>query len=262
MIHRLKALVVDDERLARKLLKEMLENKHLEDIEVVGEADCVSQAALLSVELQPDVIFLDIQMPREGGFSLLPHLVGLQSRPSVIFVTAFDEYAVRAFEANALDYLLKPLREERLDASTKRLQASRTTAHAAADLLKEMEDKQRIFPKQSTYQPLDIIAFKDNGSLLMAKASDILAVKSEGAYCHIFIANRKTLMINRSISYWESHLPACTFERISRSLILNKGRISAVKTVNRETAELYLEGLSEPILVSRLESARLRAAFA
>ena len=261
MIHRLKALIVDDEHLASKRLEEMLKNKHLQDIEVVGEADSVSQAALLSTDLQPDVIFLDIQMPPDSGFALLPHLVGIQSKPSVIFVTAFEEYAVRAFEENALDYLLKPLSETRLDASIKRLQSHRKTAHAAADALKKLENKQRGSSTQSKYQPLDIIALKDNGSLLMTKASDILAVKSEGAYCHIFIANRKTLMINRSISYWESRLPACTFERISRSLILNKGRVSTVKTVNRETVELHLEGLSEPILASRLEHARIRSAF-
>lgn len=259
MSHRLKALIVDDEHLSRKRLDEMLKNKHLQDIEVVGEADSVSQAALLSTDLQPDVIFLDIQMPPDNGFSLLPHLVGVQSKPSVIFVTAFDEYAVRAFEANALDYLLKPLREARLETSIKRLQSHRKTADPAADSLKKLENEQQISATQAKYQPLDIIALKDNGSLLMTTASDILAVKSEGAYCHVFIANRKTLMIKRSISYWESCLPACTFVRTSRSLILNKRRIDCVKAVSREEFEVYLHGAPDPILASRLEMSRIRA---
>jgi two-component system LytT family response regulator len=93
----------------------------------------------------------------------------------------------------------------------------------------------------------------------MTKAADILAVKSDGAYCHVSIANRRTLMIKQSISLWEESLPPCTFARVSRSLILNKRRIECVKALTRDEFEVHLQGAPDPILASRLEMSRVRA---
>src|SRR5688572_28733949 len=107
---RLRALIVDDERLARERTGRMLEG--IEGVEVAGEAASAAEARRLIAELSPDLVLLDIQMPEEDGFALLE---SLDPRPAVVFVTAFDQYAVRAFEENAIDYLLKPFRQERLE---------------------------------------------------------------------------------------------------------------------------------------------------
>lgn len=258
---RLRALIVDDEHLARKRLAEMLHDTHVNDIEIIGEADSVPKAAMLSSTLQPDVLFLDIQMPPDTGFSLLPHLAEIPSKPSVVFVTAFDDYAVRAFEANALDYLLKPVRAERLATTIKRLQFSRANGGSAPPPSMEVEGDDKIGATEPNYQPNDIIVLKDAGTLTMTKAVDILAIQAEGAYCHVYIANRKTVMIKQSISSWEDSLPTCTFVRISRSLMLNKASVHLLKTVTRDTVEIHLQGLPEPILASRLECTRLRASL-
>lgn len=259
MNQRLRALVIDDEHLARKRLGEMLGERHLEDIEIIGEANSVSKAAAMCVDLQPDVLFLDIQMIPENGFALLPYLRNVASNPSVVFVTAHDEYAVRAFEANALDYLLKPIGASRLGATISRLQERR--ARTAAEELNSPPtgDQPNERPLRPKYQPEDIVTLKDGGSLLMTKAADILAIKSDGAYCHVSIANRRTLMIKQSISLWEESLPPCTFARVSRSLILNKRRIECVKAVSRDEFEVHLQGAPDPILASRLEMSRVRA---
>ncbi|NQX92871.1 MAG: response regulator transcription factor, partial [Flavobacteriales bacterium] len=112
----MKALIVDDERLARKDLIQLLENHP--KIEIVGEAQDAIEAEEKIKELQPDVIFLDIQMPGKSGFDLLEHL---QFPPQVIFVTAHDEHAVKAFEVSALDYLMKPVEPKRLEESVEKL---------------------------------------------------------------------------------------------------------------------------------------------
>ncbi len=259
MNQRLRALVIDDEHLARKRLGEMLGDNHLEDIEIVGEANSVSTAAAMCVDLQPDVLFLDIQMTPLNGFALLPYLSDVASNPSVVFVTAHDEYAVRAFEANALDYLLKPIGESRLGATISRLQERRERSAAEALNAPLTGDHQNDRSVRAKYQPQDIVTLKDGGLLVMTKAADILAIKSDGAYCHVSIANRRTLMIKQSISLWEKSLPLCTFLRVSRSLILNKRRIECVKAVSREEFEVHIQGAPDPILVSRLEMSRMRA---
>ncbi len=259
MNQRLRALVVDDEHLARKLLGELLSDRHLEDIEIVGEANNVSKAVAMCVDLQPDVLFLDIQMTPLNGFALLPYLRDVASNPSVVFVTAHDEYAVRAFEANALDYLLKPIGASRLEATITRLQTDRKRIAAEMSKSTQTGHQHNGRPARQRYQPQDIVTLKDGGSLLMAKAADVLVIQSDGAYCRVSIANRRTLMIKQSISLWEECLPPCTFLRISRSLILNKQRIECVKSVNRDEFEVHVQGAPDPIMISRLEMSRMRA---
>jgi two-component system LytT family response regulator len=256
----LRALIVDDERLARQRLLELLLELHPTEIQIVGEAATVTHAAELAEALRPDVIFLDVQMPPENGFALLPHLANLTPQPHVIFVTAFDTYAVRAFDSNALDYLLKPVRPDRLKTSIERLKSSlahyqqASSSHASS---KDDSETPAVI-KATTYAPEDFIALKDGRSLMMIKAHEIRAVQAEGAYCHILITHNRKIMIKQSISNWQKSLPPEMFMRVSKSLLVNFLSITSINVETRERSQLLLSGIDKPLMLSRLENQRLR----
>ena len=161
---RLRAIVVDDESLARTHLASRL--KAHPEIEIVGEADDVPSAFALVKSARPDVIFLDIQMRRKNGFALLPKLESLTPQPAVVFVTAFDEYAIRAFEANALDYLTKPVSPERLAKTISRL--IRREAHSP---LPSSEKSERLGME-------DLVLLRDGSLSMMVKVREISAIAS------------------------------------------------------------------------------------
>ncbi|MEI6872186.1 MAG: response regulator transcription factor [Verrucomicrobiota bacterium] len=262
MNQRLRALIVDDERLARQRLSEILAEEHQHDIVVVGEAGDVRQAAALAAELCPDVVFLDVQMAPENGFSLLPHLADISPQPSVIFVTAHDTYAVAAFEANALDYLLKPIRPERLAASIQRLKSSRerlraseTPSSAAPD-----SENQGPHPLSKQYEPEDFLALKDGRSQWIIRAHEIRVIQAQGTYSKLLIDNDRSVTVRITISDWDACLPPRLFKKISRSTLVNVPAVASLAVLNRDQVEVVFHGLSEPIVLSRLESQRLRAA--
>jgi two-component system LytT family response regulator len=260
MSHMLRALIVDDERLARQRLLEILAEIYPSEIQVVGQAENITRASELALSLRPEVIFLDVQMPPENGFALLPHLATLKPQPHVIFVTAFDTYAVRAFEANALDYLLKPVRPERLKTSIERLKSSfapfqqASAGHASS----ENDSDTPAVVKATTYAPEDFIALKDGRSLMMIKTNEIRAIQAEGAYCHILITHNRKIMIKQSISNWQKSLPPEMFMRVSKSLLVNFLSITSINVETRERSQLILSGLDHPLIISRLENQRLR----
>src|SRR3989337_3991856 len=138
----MKALIVDDERLARVELKRLLQP--FKDINVVGEAINVEDALEKITQLSPDLIFLDIQMPGKSGFDLLEEL---DSVPTVVFTTAYDEYALKAFEYNAMDYLLKPIEPKRLEETVKKLIEQGKKESYSADNTKTLTEKDQVFVK-------------------------------------------------------------------------------------------------------------------
>ena len=163
---KIKALIVDDEPPARERLATLL--KTHPQIEIVGEAGDVQSAARLSTSLQPDVIFLDIQLPRASGFDLLPLLTG---EPAIIFVTAYDRYAIRAFEVNALDYLLKPIHPDRLALSLQRL------------------TKQAPEPDH-TLTDLDWVVLKEDRLLRMVLTTEITLIKADDNYSIVHLLEK------------------------------------------------------------------------
>jgi two-component system, LytTR family, response regulator len=191
---RMKALIVDDERLGRAELRRLLE-PHPE-VEIVGEARDADEALALIEQLQPDLLFLDIQMPGRSGFELLEQLDRV---PLVVFTTAYDEYALKAFEVNALDYLLKPVSPERLDAALAR--AALRKAKPA------MDAGQRIF-------------VKDGERCWFVTLADVVLLESEGNYARLFFGGNRPLVL-RSLNYLEERLDPAIFFRASRKHILN-----------------------------------------
>jgi len=230
----MKALIVDDERLARAELRRLLQ-AHPE-IEISGEARNGAEALTLIASLAPDVIFLDVQMPGMSGFELLEQL---DDAPQVIFTTAFDQHAVQAFTANALDYLLKPIAADRL----------------ATALAKLQREAQR--PLSTTVKPpLDRVFVRDGDRCWLVQLADIILLESEGNYTRLYFGKDKPL-IPRSLAALEERLDPALFFRASRQHMVNLKTIEKVDTNVAGNLIVTLRG-GHAIEMSRRQSLRLR----
>ncbi|MGA7838447.1 MAG: response regulator [Ignavibacteriaceae bacterium] len=198
----MKALIIDDERLARVELRRLL-SAH-KDIEIIGEAVNVDDAVTKIHELNPGLIFLDIQMPGKNGFELLEEL---DSVPIVIFTTAYDEYALKAFEYNALDYLLKPIEPKRLEETIKKVIERNKKDTAAASEQPVLLEEDQIF-------------VKDGEKCWFVKLSTIRLMESEGNYVRLYFEDNKPLIL-RTLNYLDERLDNKTFFRASRKHIIN-----------------------------------------
>jgi two-component system LytT family response regulator len=199
-------VVVDDESLARRQLLCLLKCEPL--VEVLGEADR-KQPAIDSIDaLRPDLVFLDIRMPGGGGFEIAEQI---HHKPKIVFVTAYDQYAVRAFEVNAMDYLLKPVSSERLHASISRLfpaSPSHAIGHGDSDP-KSLERKLLPIGNTGHFVPV----------------SDLLYIQSDDHYTRVVVDGGKEYQVRQPLREWLSHLPDSVFVKIERGLVLNASKI-------------------------------------
>lgn len=202
----MKALIIDDERLARVELRRLL-TQHSE-IEIVGEAVNADDAIQKIEELKPELIFLDIQMPGKTGFEMLEELVSV---PEVIFTTAYDEYALKAFEYNAMDYLLKPIEPKRLDETIKKLTARYKISGSVSN---------SNTVSSTILTELDQVFVKDGEKCWFVKLNNVRLFESEGNYVRIFFEDNKPLIL-RTLNYLEERLDQKTFFRASRKHIVN-----------------------------------------
>ena len=231
------ALVVDDERLARKDLISLL--SPYEHIQVVGEADSVLSAVKAIRALNPDVIFLDIQMPGDSGFDLLDKI---DVEAQVIFVTAFDEYAIQAFEVNALDYLLKPVNPDRLARAIERLE------HREPDIplkTRELKYDDRLFLMLGKH-------FK------FLKINTVTNIRAAGDYSEVMTCDGLKGLTLKSMKEWDARLPSQQFLRIHRSTIINMEFIEKVEEWFNYSFIVYLKGAAEPFVISRRYATRLK----
>ena len=233
----MRVLIVDDEHLARQAIRRLLAAHR--EVEVVGEAETIDQAIAAIKQSQPQLVFLDIGLGGGDGFDLLAQL---ERPPVVVVVTAYAEYAVEAFEVNAVDYLLKPVAPERLAESLARVE--RQLALLAA-------------PSGSR-----VIALRTPKQTFLVPAGDIAALRADGDFTHVHVANQPAVMIWRTLSHFEELLPAPPFLRLSRSLIINRDRLRKIETPSRASAQIMLEGIPEPAELGRTAAARLRDALA
>jgi two-component system LytT family response regulator len=247
---RFRVILVDDEPAARVHLTNRL--KSHPELEIVGEAEDVNSANDLVQALKPDMIFLDIQMPKKNGFALLPKLENLIPKPAVVFVTAYDEYAIKAFEANALDYLTKPVSPARLAKTMLRLSKSPIPETGVPHPVAKAEER---------LAAEDLVLLRDKSLFMMVKVREITAIEAHGDYTRILLNEGNNLMMKQTLSRWESQLPTGLFIKVSRSLLLNTQSVSKIVKKNLLTWELHLQGATEPIQLSNLERKRLRAAL-
>jgi two-component system, LytTR family, response regulator len=223
----MKALIVDDERIARQELRRLLA-AHPE-IEIIGEAAGGPEAISLIDELHPEVIFLDIQMPGMSGFDLLAHL---RDVPEVIFTTAYDQHALAAFDANALDYLLKPIAPARLATALQKLRTRR----------------QRIQPAK--------IFLRDGERCWIVGFDEIDLLESEGNYTRVFFRKERPL-VPGTLTAFEERLNPATFFRASRRHIINLNSIEAAEIGVGGNLVVRMRGGVE-VELSRRQSAHLK----
>jgi two-component system LytT family response regulator len=237
MNRKLRGIIVDDERLARKDLRSLL--TEYDSIEIVGEADSVASAKQLIDETDPDLIFLDIQMPGESGFDLLEKA---DVEAKVIFVTAFDEYAIRAFEVDAIDYLLKPVNPDRLRNAIERLEREAPNRY---------ERRRKL-----EYDGALLLTINDH--LKFVRVSSILSVQAAGDYSELTLREGKKGLVLKSVLEWEDRLPENHFCRIHRSAIINMEYIDRIEEWFKNSYRVHLKGVDTPIPMSRRYAALLK----
>jgi two-component system LytT family response regulator len=242
-----RTLLIDDEPPARDLLRRLLA-AHPE-IEVVGEARSVADAAAQCARLRPELLFLDVQMPRADGFALLPLLA--PPLPAIIFVTAHATFAVRAFEVDAVDYLLKPVSPERLARALARVHRS-----AAATATPPPSA-----PPATPLQPADTIILRTDQALQAVPLGTLTHIEAEENYTRVHLADGSAPLIRRTMTEWETLLPASYFVRVERSLIVNRAAVQRIDVVSRDIAHAHVAGRREPLVLARRASLRLRQAL-
>ena len=199
----MKALLIDDERLARVELKRLL--TPFKEIDIIGEAVNADDAISKINDLSPDLIFLDIQMPGKNGFEMLEEL---DSVPTVIFTTAYDEYALKAFEYSALDYLLKPIEPKRLEEAIKKVLSSN----------KQESKKETV--SSNTLKEDDQVFVKDGDKCWFVRLSTVKLFESEGNYVRLYFDENKPLIL-KTLNYLDERLDNKTFFRANRKHIIN-----------------------------------------
>lgn len=238
----MKAIIIDDERLARAELRKLLQE--FPEIEVVDEAANAEEGIRKIDELQPDLIFLDIQMPGKTGFDMLAEL---ERAPQVIFTTAYDEFALRAFEVNALDYLLKPVEPRRLADAIHKLQQGET---------RELNRQPTEFVNNSILGEADQVFVKDGERCWFVKLSDIRLFESVGNYAKVFFGPNKPLIL-KSLNALEERLDEKVFFRANRKHIVNLRMIEKIEPYFNGGLLLELKG-GEKIEVSRRQTVKFK----
>jgi two-component system LytT family response regulator len=237
----MKAIIIDDERLARNELKRLLEN--FPQIEVIAEAANTDEASALLETIQPDVLFLDIQMPGKTGFEWLESWDGYL--PEVIFTTAFDEYALKAFEVNALDYVLKPVELTRLSESIQKLEKR------LIQQVKSPETPSHILGA------MDQIFVKDGERCWFVRLERVRLCESMGNYVRLFFDDQKPLVL-KSLNALEDRLDPKVFFRANRKHIINLNFIDKIEPWFSGGLQVTLSGKGEKIEISRRQSIRFK----
>jgi len=250
----LRAVLVDDEPLARARLRRMLLAHG--GVQVLGEAASVAEAVLLVDELAPDLVFLDVQMPGEDGFTLVERV---RHRPAIVFVTAFDQYAVRAFEANAVDYLMKPFRAERLAAAIDR---ARVVLARPDELARQLQHILASMGSARTdrAEPLERFTVRVGQKQLIVKADEVLWFGAEDKLVFAVTA-RDRHYVNFTLDELERRLEPSRFVRVHRSAIANLDHAAALRPGFAGTWRLQLDDAARtevPVSRSRARSVKER----
>lgn len=239
----MRAVIIDDERLARTELRKLLQD--FPEIEVVDEASNAEEGVQKIDSHNPDLIFLDIQMPGKTGFEMLQEL---DHAPTVVFTTAYDDYALKAFEVNALDYLLKPIEPKRLADAIEKIRRVHTA---------QSEQRQALSNTASTLLgEHDQVFVKDGERCWFVRLSDVRLFESVGNYAKVFFGTNKPLIL-KSLNALEERLDPKTFFRANRKHIINLQMIEKVESYFNGGLLLELKG-GEKIEVSRRQTVKFK----
>lgn len=244
----IRALVVDDEAPARGELIYIL--KLFKEIQVIGEGSHGQEALILNQKLNPDLIFLDIDMPGLNGIEVAEELLKSPHRPIVVFVTAYEKYAIKAFEVNAMDYLLKPISEKRLEKGIKRIlenihREKTNYFEKLESLLNDLNNKEEKTPKK--------ISLNHNGTLIPIDIDDIIYASIEEKNTVVYTDKGK-FQINTTLNELKDRLNSSNFFRSHKSFLVNLDAIELIEPWFNCTYNLKLRNTKEKILVSRSRS--------
>jgi two-component system, LytTR family, response regulator len=229
----IRAVIVDDSDMDRFNLRVLL--RRCPGVNVVAEAADIDGASETIQREKPDVVFLDIQMPGGSGFDVLERL---PEAPHIIFVTAFDHYAIKAFEVNALDYLLKPILLDRLRAALARLPADDPNPPPPPHVTRPLTQDELLFVRSGHRQ-------------FFIPVAQVSAVCAEGDCSQLHVAGAAPRPVRRRMAEWAEVLPADLFLRVDRSLIVNRTMVRGIERVTRTYARLTVAGVDEPIVIGR-----------
>lgn len=239
-----KTVVIDDERLAREELKSIL--GEFTEIEIIGEAQNGDEGIELINKVQPDLVFLDVNMPGMTGFEMLKKL---EEIPHVIFVTAYDEYALKAFEVNALDYILKPVDPDRLSEAINKLKQN-------DDLEFESTSSSKINRKERQLTINDKVFIKDGEKCYFVELSDIRMLESDGNYVKVYFGKNRPLIL-RSLNSFEERLDPEYFFRANRKFIINLEWVEKIENWFNGGLQVELRG-GEKVDISRRQAIRFK----
>jgi two-component system LytT family response regulator len=246
----LKTLIVDDEPIARKVLREELEL--FDDIEIAGEAQDGMSALAAIRELSPDLIFLDLQMPGLGGFDVIRKLPADGHIPMVIIVTAFDQYAIRAFEAGAIDYLLKPIGQDRLSQAVERAMKVHSRPAAVAEQLANIQG----IAESSGAKTVRKIVARNGDEYLLLNAEEVFAFQAEGDLVWIITA-KKRYLATQSLKVIQEKLKNTSFRRIHRKALVNIDHVRKMSTLSSQRWLVTLSN-SQEFIVSKRQAGNVR----
>lgn len=236
-----RALIIDDERLARANLSDML--AEYPDVQIIGESESVADSVNLITRLNPDLLFLDIQLSDGTGFDLL-NMISFTGK--IIFITAYDEFAIRAFEVNAIHYLMKPVSHKQLREAISRI---------------DQQDRKKEPVQAISYKYSDRLLLSCGNFLNFMKISSITTITAAGDYTLIRTNDTKEFIDSKTLSEWENRLPDNHFLRINRSTIINFDAIEKTEQKSVNLVLLSVKGISQPFRISRLYYKKIRSKF-
>lgn len=229
MNNKITVLIIDDEKLARDIIKKYLEQN--EEVKILGECTNGFEGIKSINELKPDLIFLDIQMPKINGFEMLELL---DYQPEIIFTTAFDQYAIKAFEVNATDYLLKPFSKERFD------EALQKTIKKLNNSSLQKTDYEKLLTKiNSTKEFLDRLVVKTFQKIVIIPVDKINYIEAQDDYVMIYTEFGKFLK-QQKMKFYEEHLNVNEFIRVHRSYIINVNKVKQIELFEKESYKITL----------------------
>lgn len=238
----IRCIIVDDEKPARDELTYLLSS--IEDIMVVGEAENGIQAIRKAIEEKPQLVFLDVNMPGINGIDVAKELTALEPKPLIVFITAYDSYAVSAFEVSAFDYLLKPVSEERLRNSLDRIRSMVSSREARV-----LDKLDKLSGELGLSRSTRIVGYQ-NGMLFPIELDEILFLTLEEKNT-IVVCERGKFQINGTLSELQEKLSDRKFFRSHKSYIVNLDRIDSIEPWFNSTYNIHIKGIDETIPVSR-----------
>lgn len=240
---KIRTVIVDDEELARRGLRAL--SQRCEDLELICECRNGREAVDAIHKHRPDLVFLDVQMPGKTGFDVIGAIQDAE-RPHVIFVTAYDKFALRAFEVHALDYLLKPVNEERFDAALARVREAMAHAsdNAIVQRVRQVAAGLQGAASRSTMSAADRLPIKSNGRIIVIRSADIDWIEAEGDYVSVHVGG-KTWLTRETIAAVELRLALSGFVRIHRSTLVNVERVKELRPRDKGEYTVVLDDGTE-----------------